>query len=307
MITVKYIGGVNPKSISEIWGGSKATFNAFVKSFENDTDVKIIYKARDQFLHNNLFDLHGFNDFIKDADIVHVDDTTILGKMFENNLPPPDVIGPISRSPIKVYKDNWVCPYTKDWFYQSKIIRLNYNEERKNHGLVTLIHHGIDTNFLIPQPKHRKYVLWAGMIPRAAKNYPLMEEIMRITTLPLGFEWKIMSQYNVSDYWNTLDETAILINTSKSESFCCALFEARAKGVATIQPVLLNGKGIHENAPIQVQYNAESYKEKILDLLSEEKFIQIGNDCRAYCVETASLKQMRDSFYKIYLEVFKNK
>jgi glycosyltransferase involved in cell wall biosynthesis len=131
-----------------------------------------------------------------------------------------------------------------------------------------------------------------------------MEEIMKITKLLEGYEFKVMNKYNVEDYWKVLDETAIFINTSRYESFCCALFEARAKGVATIQPKLLNGVGVHEKAPIQVEYEAEVYRDKILELLKDEKYKKVGEECREYCVKNASLKIMRDDMTKIYKEVY---
>lgn len=319
-LKVKYVGGANPASHSEVWGGSKATFNAFTKSFENDPGVDLIYRDRTAFINNGKFNVDLFTEFTKDADIVHVDDTGIVEFVYKSGLPAPDVIGPIARSPIKPYGNGWQSAYPKEWFYQSSVVRLNYSEERQAYidkefdtpidksELITLIHHGIDTNELKPANNlNRKYVLWAGMIPRYAKNYELMEEIMKITTLPDGFEWKVMSNYNVEDYWNTLDETAILINTSRYESFCNALFEARAKGVATIQPILLNGEDVHVNAPGQVEYNPESYREMILHLLTSDNYVKAGVENREYCVNTASLKIMRDSFYTVYAKIHEGK
>ena len=308
-----FVGGCNPAGTNEVWGGSKATFHAFINSFKEDSEYELIYKTRDDFLVNGEFLLDDFVDFLNSGDISHVDDTGIIEVMFKHGLPAPDVIGPIVRSPIKNYK-GWDCCYPKDWFYKAKVIRLNYNEERKNHELVKLIKHGIDTETLKPvNGKFRKYVLWAGMVPRGAKNYPLMEEIMKITKLPQPYEFKIMSMYNVEDYWKVLDETAIFINTSKYESSCCALFEARAKGVATIQPLLLNGVGAHEKAPVQVEYNAEAYRDMILALLSDSEgktdknYKYIGAICRNYCVTNASLKNMRDTIAVIYQEVLNEK
>lgn len=303
-IKVKFVGGSKPKGINEIWGGSSATYNAIIKSFENDEEIEFISKCRLDFLKKNEFNLSDFLEFISDCDILHIDDTSILENMFINGIKPPDIIGPVSRSPLKEYKDGWTSKYTKEWFYSSQIIRLNYSEERNNRDMVSLIRHGIDTEFLKPNhTKERKYVLWAGMIPRYAKNYDLMKEIMEITTLPEPFEFKVLSNYNVLDYWNILDETSILINTSRYESFCNALFEARSKGVATIQPINLNGIGVHQDAPIQVEYDVNSYKTSIMGLLENNKYKEVGNECREYCVNTASLKIMRDDIYEQYLKI----
>ena len=321
-IKVKYAGGVNPAGTDEVWGGSKATFNAFIKSFENDPEVELTYKDRTYFFNNSkIFNVQLFKEHIKDADIVHIDDTSIVEEVYKAGLDSPDVIGPIARSPIKKYTNEWVAPYTKEWFYKAEVIRLNYNEERqsyidsafnagtKSSDLVTLINHGIDTDFLKPSEviHKRQYVMWAGMIPRYAKNYELMEEIMKITKLPQGYEWKVMSNFKVQDYWDALDRTAILINTSRYETFCCALFEARSKGVATIQPNLLNGPDVHINAPIQVEYKAEAYRDMILELLNNNTYIKKGKESREYCTSTASLREMRDSFYSVYKKIMSRK
>jgi len=300
-IGIRFVGGIKPKGIKEIWGGSKATFNSMIKSFINDKEIDFIYKTRTDF--NSVKEC---NDFLNSGDISHVDDTGIIATLFLNGYSTPDIIGPIVRSHIKNYY-GWHCSYDKEWFYKAKVIRLNYNEERRNHELVNLIRHGVDTNFLKPSDKKKKYVLWAGMIQRYAKNYELMEEIMKITKLPKGYEFKVMNKYNVEDYWKVLDETAILINTSRYESFCCALFEARAKGVATIQQKLLNGVEIHKKAPVQVEYKVEAYRDKILELLKNKNYKKVGKECRKYCEENASLKIMRDDIVKIYKEVLNEK
>jgi glycosyltransferase involved in cell wall biosynthesis len=302
-IKVKFLGGVKPKGEYEIWGGSKATFNAFFKCFENDPEIEIEYKTRIDCKNISIVE-----EFIENCDLVHVDDTSILSMIYDNGLKPPDLIGPITRSPIKEYRDNWKSSYTKDWFYKAKVIRLNYSEERAEPELVSLIRHGIDTDYLIPNyNKNRKYILWAGMIDRDAKNYKMMEDIMSITNLPDGYEWKILNKYNVIDYWNILDETCILVNTSKYESFCNALFEARSKGVATIQRKLLNGPESHTKAPIQVDYNPESYRESILSLLNNNNYIEVGKKCREYCIDEAGLNKMKDDILKIYKDLYKKK
>lgn len=306
-IKVRFIGGIRPLSTEEVWGGTKATFHAIESAFRNDPDIDMQCCPRTDFIIDNVFQPDRYFKYVANCDIIHVDDTSILGDMFKARIKAPDVAGPISRSPIKVYKD-WNTVYDREYFYSAKIMRLNYNEERKNHELVTLIRHGVDTDLLRPVVNpDRKYVLWAGMIARPAKNYAMMEKIMEITKLPPPYGFKVMSKYNIGEYWKMLDHAAILVNTSLYESFCCALFEARAKGVATIQPELLNGVGVHENAPIQVKNEPEVYRDMILNLLSEKSYVEKGDECRRYCVENASLKIMRDDMYGIYRETYGKK
>jgi len=302
MIRVKFIGGVRPADTSEVWGGSKATFYALAKCFEGSEKINFECKARNDF--SSYSEAY---EFLFSGDISHVDDLGVLETFYINGSNPPDVAGPIVRSPIKEYRDGRKVKYPKEWFYKSKVIRLNYAEERNSPELVTLIRHGVDTEMLKPSNKTKKFILWAGNIHRYAKNFEMMNKVMEITALPKGYEWKVLHNYKVKDYWDILDETAILINTSRYESFCCALFEARAKGVATIQPKLLNGKGIHENAPVQVEYNPEAYRNKILELLENKEYIRVGKECREYCEKTASLKIMGSDLTKIYIDVYNSK
>lgn len=273
-----------------------------VECLTNDKEIDFDYKTRLDFKS-----VQEAWNFLASGDVSHVDDLGVLEAFYLNGFTAPDVIGPIARSPIKEYKDNRQTAYPREWFYSARVIRLNYSEERNNPELVKLVRHGVNTNFLKPTEKPKKYVLWAGNTLRYAKNFDLMKEIMAVTKLPSSYEWKVLHNYKVKDYWKILDKTAILVNTSRYESFCCALFEARAKGVATIQRKLLNGRGVHEKAPVQVEYTPEAYKEKILDLLENKKYIEVGRECREYCERTASLKVMRDDLVEVYKEAYENK
>ena len=112
-----------------------------------------------------------------------------------------------------------------------------------------------------------------------------------------------MTDYKVSEYWDMLDKTAILINTSYYESFCCALFEAKAKGVATIHKEDLQGAGIHRLSEVQVDYKAEAYCDEIRYLINENLCEVYGVKNREYVEKYATLKKMRDSIAKIYKEI----
>jgi len=247
------------------------------------------------------------NDFLSGGDISWLDDTGICNKYFKAGHSAPNIIGPITRSPIKDYH-GWKSNYPKEWFYKARIIRLNYNEERDNHELVTLIRHGVDTEKLKPSDKPKKYILWAGDKNRYAKNYNFWLEILANTKLPKGYEFKTLYSYNVIDYWNILDETAIFVNTSLYESFCSALFEAKAKGIPTIYPKNLHGVGVHEKSKLQVEYTPEDFRDTILRLLNdEEELKKLGEENRKYVLENASFKVMRDDIVKVIKEVYNEK
>jgi len=298
-IRVAYLGGIKPSGTDKIWGGAISTFNAFQKCFEDDETFKLVCKDRREFKC-----VSEMVDFLDSCSISQVDDPSALIELFKVGYQ-PDVIGPLVRSPVKNYA-GWKAPYTPEYFYKSKVIRLNESEERGSEYLdkVNFINHGVDTKTLIPNnSKRRKYVLWAGNKFRDAKNYSMFEEIMKITQLPFPYEFKVMSQYHVEDYWKILDETAILVNTSKYESFCCAVAEARCKRVPVLVRKEFNGKLRFLDQPGQVEYTPEAYSKEILDILNRKRIEVLGMLNRRYVEKNSSLKVMRDSIAKVYYEV----
>lgn len=304
-----FLGGVYGKNKDSMWGGTIATSEYFKLSFINDKYITFV--DRSEIKTGKNYDILKIKNKIKGYDIVHIDDSTLAQIFFLNNIK-VDVIGPITRSPdsVKQYKNKdgtiWKSIYTSDWFYSKKILRLNANEEKIQDFLnkVKYIDHAVPTNILLPDyKKQKKYILWAADDKRYAKNIELGEEIKNITKLPSGYEWKFLKRYNLNDYLNILDETAILINTSRYESFCSALFEAKSKGVPTIYK-----KQLHNNrfldGRIQVSYEAESYKDKILELLSDKNLLENERILsRKYAEDNASLEKMKESILKVYMEI----
>ena len=295
MKRVAYIGGQKMPSVGRQWGGTLATNYCFQKAFENDPDWHIDLLARE-----NIGSADDIKQFCVGADVVHLDDAGTCGTMYLAGLATPDVIGPITRSPVKNYK-GWDCPYPEHWFYRARVIRLNYAEERACPERVTLILHGVNTELLqpVPNPK-RKLILWAGAAQRFAKNYELWQQITSAPA-PHGFEWCTLSSYRVCDYWDTLDHAAVLVNTSKYESFCCAAFEAMAKGVPVIWREGLQGAGVHEGAGLRVEYEPEAYREAIRYVLGNPSPHEIS--ARMYVEGHCTLKHMRDSYAAVYEEV----
>lgn len=310
-IKVCYIGPPIPTTFNTIWGGATATAHALWESFKNDSEIELIYKSRTELPTAQLID-----DFLSLGDITVVDDTSTLELMYSAGLSAPDIVGPVDRSPLKDYS-GWKSKYTKNWFYKARVIRLNYAEEYKKdkydyRDKVTLIHQGIDTNKLKPMVKKRKYILWAGMKPRFAKNYKMFEDIMKFTELsgglPNGYEFKILSKFKIKEYFDILDETAILINTSLYESFCSALYEAQSKGVPTIYRKGLHGDGIHTDSNIQVEYTTKGYYDKIMELLlNNNELKKEGTRARKYVLKTFPLERMNYEYKQIYKEEFNKK
>ncbi len=319
-IKVRFVGG-HLATEENMWGGSIATTTAIIKAFENDPEIDFKILTTEE-----ATDTEKIKEFISDADIVHLDENVFICSLFEELKLPCDIIGPTMRSPVKQYWVNnektvsWICPYSADWFYKHKIIRLNYQEERDNilkkefkgidfKSKVRLIYHAVDTEKLKPNnSKERKYILWAGDRFRPAKNFDMFEQIMNITELPKGYKFKFLYNYNVKDYWDLLDETKILVNTSKYESFCNAMYEAQAKGVPTVYKKGMHGEDVHKDSRIQVEYTPEAYREVILNLLTnEEEYKKEAEYARRYAETYCSPKAMHDSIKPIYLEIMSEK
>jgi len=297
-----HIAGFNRK-----WGGTLATNYAFLQSFKNHPKYEIIYHDR-----RTIHDASTLKQVLSqyEYDILHIDDTRLMQIMFHAGVH-PDVIGPVTRSPVKHYnKGNWDAEYTADFFYQSEVIRLNKSEEYCQNGeidftdKIIFVSHGIDTNMLSPvENPNRKFVLWAGDANRFAKNIELWEDIVKNTTLPKGYQFKTLTGYKVEDYWKILDNTKILVNTSRYESFCNALFEAKSKGVPSIYKYNLHN-GRHQDGRVQVDYTVDGYREEILKMLNDEEYYQQeAKLSRSYTVNNFSFKQMAETYSVAYDKV----
>lgn len=321
-IRVHYVSGpVGEPNSQQVWGGTMATNYTIQKAFQNSDKYDLIIRPRDEFFTMEEVDL-----FLKAGDISWVDESSISNKYFLEGYDRPDVLGPISRSPVKSYsKGTWKADYTPEWFYGGKVLRLNEAEEKEETLLqeykkecnkfvtrVNFIRHAVDTELLKPNfDLKKKYVLWAGSKPRPAKNYALFEEIMKevdkLGGLPEGYEFKVMSGYTIEEYYGILDETVILVNTSLYESFCCAVAEAMAKGVPTLVRKDFNGKFMFKDRPIQVDYDAKSYATKILYILKKDKVLDLSLDSRKYAEDNFSFDCMRMDIEKVFDEVLEEK
>jgi hypothetical protein len=293
---IKYIGG-GLAGFDQKWGGTQATNYALTACMKDHPEFELVARFRRDFAT-----AAEIAAFLAGAGLTHVDDTHTITQMYQANMVPPDIIGPITRSPLKNYQ-GWQASYPPEWFYRARVIRLNYAEEPQHRKLVSLICHGVNTELLRPFEGFRRgFILWAGDRNRPAKNFTLMWKIMQDCVLPGGFAFMVMSNYAPIDYWRILDQTALVVNTSRYESFCCAAFEAMAKAVPVIWRANLQG-GVHEAAGVRVEYSPEAYRAAILDLLQEKHYLAAGRDARQYCAQNASLAVMREDLTTIYRQV----
>ncbi len=305
MKRIAYIGGQMPPEFNQVWGGTVATNHAYMRAFERDPEWHLDILPRDQI--RNAMDI---KVFCINADIVHLDDTGTCAMMYAAGMQPPDVIGPITRSPLKKY-GQWTSPYPAEWFYQAKVIRLNYSEERKHKELITLIIHGVDTELLPPNLETPKtHILWAGQAARNAKNHDLWLGIQG-KPAPRGYQYHTLSKYAVQDYWQELSRTAVVVCTSRYESFCNAAFEALARGVPVVWQKGLHGKrtrsstALWEGAGIRCEYTADGFHDGIKEALAMNTQQRMG--MRQYVLDHCSLKHMRDSYVQVFTEVLNGK
>jgi len=265
------------------------------------------------------------NSYIVNSSAVHnCDDVSLLELYYLAGYPRPDLIGPITRSPVKRYNGGeWESKYTPQYFYGGKVIRLNESEEKNSSLLpqykgidfvsrINFIRHGVDLDTLETKNKERKYILWGGQKNRYAKNYAFWEDVREIIVsmggLPKPYEFKTMSGYIVDDYWDTLDETALVVNTSLYESFCSAVAEARAKGCGVLVREKFNGDCVHLNQPGQTPYTPKDYAERILFLCNNpEEMRKLQEDSFKYVVDNCSLETMREDIEKILMGIHNGK
>ncbi len=190
----------------------------------------------------------------KKVDVIHCNNADILTAMLKRSVV-PEVIGAHPFAPSKYYrplKGYYRYPGYEDnpdRLYDDAIwARNNFQEERFKPELlkkIRVVQPCIEVDEIYPPRgvpfSNRRYILWAGGQKRIEKNWPLMEQIMRAFTLPPPFEWKILPDYAIDEYLEVLDQTALMLFTSKYESFGFQLFEAWAKAVPTIYQSTLWG------------------------------------------------------------------
>lgn len=320
-IVIRYIGGaIGEPGKGQIFGGTAATNYAIKRAFENSELFDLQIKTRVDFN-----DISEAKEFLDGGDISWLDDTSFLEAYFEAGHARPDLIGPISRSPIKRYNNgNWRSKYTPEYFYSGKILRLNEAEEKESTRLdefdgdyvkyISFIRHGIDLDLMKERRDvERIDIMWAGNSKRPAKNYAMWEEIQKIINekyggLPLPYEFRTMSGYKVDDYWNMLDGAALLVNTSLYESFCCAVAEGRAKGVGALVKENFNGFLVHLDQPGQTYYSPEIYAKKIMELCNDkEKMKKLQQDSFSYVNKNCSLDAMKEDIEEVLLEILEDK
>lgn len=320
-IILRYIGGaIGEPGSGQVFGGTMATNYAIKRAFEGSELFDLQMKTRADF--NNIKEA---KDFLDGGDISWLDDTSFLEKFYDMGYKRPDMLGPITRSPVKRYNGgNWTALYTPEYFYNGAVIRLNESEEKSSTlkvGIegdftkhVSYIRHGIDLDMMKPKNNlKRKYILWAGQMHRPAKNYEMWVTIQEMINkefggLPKEYEFKTMSGYNVDDYWDVLEETAVLVNTSLYESFCCAVAEARAKGAAALVKENFNGEIMHLDQPGQTYYTALDYARTIMQLTKDiNEMRQLQNKSYEYVNANCGLDAMREDIEKVLLEIMENK
>lgn len=319
-IVVRYVGGaIGEPGKGQIFGGTAATNYAIKKAFENSDKFELQMKMRSDFEN-----IHEVKKYLDGGNVSWCDETGLLGSLYEAGYDRPDIIGPISRSPVKRYNNGeWRAQYTPEWFYSGPVMRLNEAEEREKILLdefkgqdfvknITFIRHGIDLELMKAKKMDRIYILWAGSASRPAKNYQMWLDIQQqvnlLGGLPLPYKFKTMSGYSVDDYWDTLNETALVVNTSIYESFCCAVAEARSKGAGALVRENFNGKIVHLKQPGQTKYESEEYAKKIIELCNNEKKIKkLQKDSLNYVKKNCGLDSMHDDIGEVITNIFKKK
>lgn len=312
MISVLFVVGRYYEDFNREFGGTTREYHAIVNAFKDSNEIELT-------IHINE-DLKETIDLLDDYDVVHVDDNKTIEDLLKKGII-PDVIGPTARSPTKKEeaKKNWIKKGLKvNDYYKAIVVRNNNSEERIDGywNKIRYISLGVDTEGIsYDNASTKRWILWAGDAARDTKNFQMFIDIMKITELPSGYEWKVMSSYKLSDYLNILNNTALTINTSLNETFCFAMFEANAKGVPSIyKKGLHNPQGhkqkleFHREKHIQIDYTPESYRDKILELLkNKRKMAMARKDAREYTENNGSYESIRRSFGEVYMQVCKNK
>lgn len=312
MINVLFIVGKYYEGFEKEFGGTTREYHAISNAFKTDETIEL-----DTHINENI---EKTIDLMDDYDVVHVDDNKTIEELLSRGII-PDVIGPTARSPAKneQAKANWESRgLSVDDYYKAIVVRSNNSEERIGEywDNIKYINLGVDTDEIpMNDESTKKWILWAGDVTRVAKNFQMFMDIMKVTDIPKGYEWKVLSSYKLSDYLDILRHTALVVNTSLNETFCFAMFEANSMGVPTIyKKNLHNPKGhkqklkFHKEKNIQVDYRPEAYRDIILELLKNKRKMKLAQkDARKYAEDVGSYENIRESFGKIYIEACEKK
>ncbi len=258
----------------------------------------------------------------KEHDVVHCDNPDILTALLKRSFV-PDVIGARPWAPSKYYRS--LGGYYKypgyeedpDRLYDDAVwVRNNFQEERFKQPLlkkIRVVQPCVEVDEIFPPTNHpfkeRRYILWAGGKQRPEKNWPLMEQIKQTYPLPAPYEWLVLENYTIEQYLVVLDQTALMIYTSKYESFGFQLFESWAKAVPTIYPAGLWGNiefyGCGGMSLSQEEYNVEGYSRSLdtfFKMKAKERE-QLGQASREHVLRDFTPSRMGRELKLIYAQV----
>jgi glycosyltransferase involved in cell wall biosynthesis len=164
----------------------------------------------------------------------------------------------------------------------------------------------VDTDELVPRPDiQKRHILWVGQPNRHAKGYDLWCEVIDGFD-PSPYTIVELLNYTPDDYWAALDSAAVLVNTSRYESFCSAIAEARAKGVPVLHMAGLHGPDVQEDAPWTVADRAPAnWRYALHEFIDQpvEERVAMKHASRDYALANMTLKHMHDDIADVYREV----
>lgn len=281
----------------------------------NAVQTEVTFVDVDEYRSDEAMSLERSND------VIHCSNPTILTALLERGSV-PDVIGVHAYAPSKRYRElggYYQYPgYENDpdrLYDDATWIRSNFQEERFRPRLlkkIRVVQPCVEVDEILPRTKPfsaRRYILWAGGKGRVEKNWSMMEQIMRQIELPDYLEWKVLTDYAIEDYFEVLDQTALMVFTSKYESFGFQLFEAWAKAVPTIYQRSLWGRipfGGCGGLPVSGEdYSVRGFCEKLeaflrLDVEEQER---LGLASRQAVVNDFAPRRMGRELKTIYTQI----
>lgn len=327
-------------------GGVRRSWGSCIRMMQS-ADLQVLYITFENYFGILKESPEVIRRWESEYDIIHCDDKEILKDMLHRGVK-PDVFGyhprgPGHSEPERHWKDveaSRIGKLTgslpprddeiirlpgyenneKQFYDDVKVWRHNPGQDLEEYW--SKIHYfrpSIETDLLYPQPKQRKYVLWAGPKSLDMKGRKIFDEVRRTTRLPSHLEWKELVDYKLNEFWQTLDETFLLLNISYHESHCWQLFEAWAKGAPTLyrpttwgwengrfkgrsisfpEDVILEGYGGFHYA----ERTAECISKAISEIceLSENEVINAGLRSREQVVQKHSTHKFIDNVTTLY-------
>jgi len=318
--TINFIGNELGSLKDLNWNEYKSVIGNFIETLCNKKKYEFNVKFPSDFE-----DIDEIKEYLSKADISWVDEESTLQKLFNSGDERPDVIGPLVKSPVKMYGSPfWESIYSSEWFYSGTVLRFNNLDEDKLklkpeidkltnwEEKITIIPSIVNTSKYKYFGKQKKYILWAENASDKSKRFDIFKEIKleirRDGGVNNDVEFRQMSNFNLDNLIEAFKETRVYVCTHSEEKSNYNVNLARAMGVPVVMRSFFNGSKTDNTQPIIIEPSISSFVKKIKEISNNnEQFIKESKIAREYALKNNKKGYLYKSLNTIFAEINKSK